>query len=294
MALTFPLDRFAQLQQAIAGMLSAIPFFNGVSIFIATPTVQPDGSIVASPEIQTKVEQALTGITSRGGMTGVAIMIGPPVISMFDHKSNTAMETTSLGVRVIENPLFNYASNGTFISAVEYAYQMVNYLHAWKPGQQWGTYGLRGQEGKTCVPVVDYDRPSYRQYDAFFFVYLTGIPQQRTATPFITPNAPGVGGGLFLTGSTATITCATAGASIYYTTDGTFPQPGNSRATLYTMPVFISSATILKAMAYSENLAPSDEFDVFTSANATEFYYLRPDGTSFYLRPDGVSKYVRP
>ncbi|WP_367871206.1 chitobiase/beta-hexosaminidase C-terminal domain-containing protein [Luteolibacter sp. Populi] len=60
------------------------------------------------------------------------------------------------------------------------------------------------------------------------------------ATPVISPE-----GGLFSTAQPATITCATSGATIYYTLDGTTPSTSSS---VYQGPVLISSSATLKAI----------------------------------------------
>ncbi len=61
------------------------------------------------------------------------------------------------------------------------------------------------------------------------------------STPVISP-----AGGLFSTAQSATISCPTSGATIYYTLDGTTPTTTSS---VYQGPVLISSSKTLKAMA---------------------------------------------
>lgn len=61
------------------------------------------------------------------------------------------------------------------------------------------------------------------------------------ANPVIAP-----AGGLFSTAQPATITCATSGATIYYTLDGSTPTTSSS---VYSGPVLISSSATLKAIA---------------------------------------------
>ena len=59
----------------------------------------------------------------------------------------------------------------------------------------------------------------------------------------------------YTTCQTLTLSCPTAGASIYYTTDGTTPD---TRCTLYTAPLNISSTTTVKAIAMKEGMNNSD------------------------------------
>jgi hypothetical protein len=48
------------------------------------------------------------------------------------------------------------------------------------------------------------------------------------------------------------------GSAIYYTTDGSFPGPGNAAATLYTIPFTVSSGTPVCAASYYAGLAGSN------------------------------------
>ncbi|HNX43044.1 MAG TPA: lamin tail domain-containing protein [Bacteroidales bacterium] len=64
------------------------------------------------------------------------------------------------------------------------------------------------------------------------------------------------GTGYYYSTQNVTITCATVGASIYYTIDGTDPN-NTGNGTLYTSPVAISSTTTLKARAYATGYDPS-------------------------------------
>jgi hypothetical protein len=55
---------------------------------------------------------------------------------------------------------------------------------------------------------------------------------------------------------TITLTCATAGASIRYTTDGSYPSPSK---TLYTVPIAgLAAGTTVRAAAYKTALNPGD------------------------------------
>jgi len=62
-------------------------------------------------------------------------------------------------------------------------------------------------------------------------------------------------GGTYTVKQNVTISCATVGASIHYTTDGTLPTPSSS---LYSGAVSITETTNLKAMAVKSGLANSN------------------------------------
>jgi|GEM_PF-2085993 len=69
------------------------------------------------------------------------------------------------------------------------------------------------------------------------------------ATPTFSPAA-----GTYTSAQSVTISCATSGASIYYTTDGS--DPDNTK-TPYTGAISVSSTTTIKARAYASGYDPS-------------------------------------
>lgn len=85
----------------------------------------------------------------------------------------------------------------------------------------------------------------------FYPIEITGgVVMEQVAAPVIEP----VGGELEA-GATITITCATADAKIYYTTDGTEPS---AESTLYTAPIAFTEAMTVKAIAIAEGMLDSE------------------------------------
>lgn len=78
--------------------------------------------------------------------------------------------------------------------------------------------------------------------------YVINLPLQ-AATPTFNPGA-----GSYTSAQSVTITSATAGAAIYYTTDGSTPTAGS---TLYTGPVQVASSLTLEAIATATGYSPS-------------------------------------
>jgi hypothetical protein len=74
-------------------------------------------------------------------------------------------------------------------------------------------------------------------------------PTQTVATPTFSPP-----GGTYDTAQSVSISCATAGAMIRYTTNGNEPTESSAQ---YTGPINVSSTTTLKAKAYKSGWTPS-------------------------------------
>src|SRR2546422_4664965 len=101
----------------------------------------------------------------------------------------------------------------------------------------------------------------------------------KVATPTISPAA-----GTYSGAQTVTLSDATSGATIYYTTDGSTPTPSSTR---YTGPILVTQTTTVKAMAAASGMANSDVASAtYTIKVATPTFGL-PAGT--YLRPQTVT-----
>ena len=77
-------------------------------------------------------------------------------------------------------------------------------------------------------------------------VNATFTEMDAVATPTFTPAA-----GLYISAQTVTLECATEGATIYYTTDGTEPT---TSSTVYAEPFTVSMTTTVKAFAAKEGM----------------------------------------
>jgi len=102
-----------------------------------------------------------------------------------------------------------------------------------------GTYYLKIQEYGNNGTIASYTL-SFRATTA----------QRTAATPTFNPASPHV----FAGSTTVTVSCATKGATIRYTTDGTAPKPTSP---VYRSPLTFSSTTTLKACAFSSGMGNS-------------------------------------
>ena len=76
------------------------------------------------------------------------------------------------------------------------------------------------------------------------------LPLFQVKTPTASP-----GGGTFTTSQSVTLSCATAGAEIHYTTDGTTPTAGS---TLYVSPLTLTVTITVKAIAVKAGMTDSE------------------------------------
>ena len=101
---------------------------------------------------------------------------------------------------------------------------------------------------------------------------------ERVTTPVIAPN-----GGIFKDSQTVTITCVTADAKIYYTTDGS--EPTTSSTLLYSTPIFLTATTTIKAIAVKDGMTNSEVVAAtFTKETAPETVttpVIVPNGGTF-------------
>lgn len=73
---------------------------------------------------------------------------------------------------------------------------------------------------------------------------------EKVATPVILPVS-----GAYLSSQSISMSCATPGAAIYYTEDGSVPDSGDS---LYSAPFPLGSAKTIKAVGIKAGLTDSD------------------------------------
>lgn len=125
---------------------------------------------------------------------------------------------------------------------------------------------------------------------AGFWSFIPAVVQsmEPVETPQFSP-----AGGIFSSGQTVGISTTTSGATIRYTTDGSTPT--STYGTVYTGPVEILSTTILKAIAYHDEMTDSDiqsETYTISSLSSTSSYWssVYPVSGGWELDPSGVRK----
>lgn len=101
-------------------------------------------------------------------------------------------------------------------------------------------------------------------------------------SPSTPPSAPtfSPAGGTYNSAQTVTISCATSGATIYYTTNGSTPSASSTK---YTSAITVSSSTTIKAIAIKDGLSSSVTTATYTinTAAAPATPIFSPAGGTF-------------
>ena len=103
--------------------------------------------------------------------------------------------------------------------------------------------------GGLMVWEISGDDPSWTMTNLAYNKLILGGGPATVATPTFSP-----AGGSYATAQTVSISCATSGATIRYTTDGSEP---NTNSEVYSNPIYLSSSTTLKAKAFKSGMNDS-------------------------------------
>lgn len=135
-------------------------------------------------------------------------------------------------------------------------------------------YTYRGTDSVPIAIVFKNGHWTYEPVVPFsWFLNCCGFPEVVEA-PIISGESE------FTDSTTVTITCATTGATIYYTTNGTDPT---SNSTQYTTPITLNNTTTIKAIAYKDNessLITTKQFTkTIAKVNPIIYYVQNQNGT---------------
>jgi Chitobiase/beta-hexosaminidase C-terminal domain len=195
--------------------------------------------------IDSAVRQAIAGWSVRvPGKTGVYCLVLMPSFFVEDPNVPGIQGTVELTIRTFEDPKIN----NTDLSAEDVALANLRWF-----GDGLVIAGLLAIYPKTNGPALkpNYDYPGFLVYDT---VLRGQLPQDflgRTLQPTINNDVGSV-----------TLMCSDGAAGIYYTVDGSMPQPGDTSGagstTVYTAPFTVSNGTIVRCLAWNTTILPSD------------------------------------
>lgn len=168
--------------------------------------------------IQTKLQQALSGLQGRNGRKGISIIIGMPELGKIEANVRALTGTVTINVEITENIMINMGADGCGPHGAESFALAVSELLAHQPFSYWSPMRV--------VSVLP-DPESVLAQKVVYRVSLT--------TDLIRCLKPKVGAVTITVQSNGylTITCPTQDAVIYYTLDGSYPGSASESAVAY-------------------------------------------------------------
>lgn len=209
----------------------------------------------AAGAVTTDVQEALAVFAGRNSKVGACVIVKPLEATANYREIGDGPLQLTVPIHVLESVKANMATGGTGKSALWIATRIYRVLHLYQP------YGLVSAIVAATPVIKALQQPPGGAdigYEvAFEFQEAGADNDQRVALPAVSvvDGEP----------DTYVLTCATNGAAIYYTTDGSHPWSGNEEATLYTEPVPVTGITRLRARAFKSGMIGSDTQHLTTS-----------------------------
>jgi hypothetical protein len=219
-----------QIQPDVFNKLASEPYFAAISLFQ-----------IRKERFQSEIDEVLSSATfdpgQSGKLPGATIEVLMPTIKTNLVNAPGPVVTLEQRLTVKENPSINLASGGVGLTAEEIAVEILQTLHQFYLG------GI----GQALYPapgaiVPNGDFPDLVAYDVVLQATFNLTPPARTGCPL-----PPTENSLTLT---FTAPASDPTATVYTTTDGSFPGPGNATATAYSTPFAVAGGTVVRWAAY--------------------------------------------
>jgi hypothetical protein len=228
------MDLLLQLQQDVCDKLNSEAAFQYVAVATLRRHV-----------ISSEVERRVAHLTGKNGRKGCGATVRMPSIQGLQPNVAPAQGEVVVTVEVVENPEINFNAGGTQVSCEEAARAARTALH------QFAIEGkiLLYQDEKAIEPLagVEKEFPGCLGYRVRLRGRMSEGAAAKCAQPAI--SAPG---------QTVSLSAMEEGTSIYYTTDGSFPGPGNAGALVYEEPFAAGAGTVVRWAGYAGGCLGSD------------------------------------
>ena len=234
-------------------------------------------------------------------LTGIVEGDNVDVIGIIGFYNNPQIRVASAAdVTIHETPVVNYnvtvaegITNGTVVADKATAAENDTIFVTATANMGYELSTLTYIYAGVSAPIDIMDAKQFLMPAADVTINGTFTELAHVATPTIAPVA-----GTYITAQEVSITCATEGATIYYTTDGTTPTANSE---VYEEPFTVSTTTTVKAMAVKEEMNDSDvasvtytiiEQSTIAAARALELnQYALVQGVVTFI--DGRNVYVQ-
>lgn len=181
----------------------------------------------------------------RGDKTGACVIVSAvAVLDLNTGQTPVPLMEISLVLEVMEDVQINAGLDGTGLNAGEIVARLVQLLHQCHLDDRFTGFRL-ADDGP--IQEIFSEQQGQRGFALRFVADDAAFSVVASVQSVTIANAAG----------TITLTCGTASASIYYTTDGSYPGSGNPAATLYTAPFVPDAGSLVRAAAEKADHNPS-------------------------------------
>jgi hypothetical protein len=228
----------AQIQTDLKARLEADAYFADIPVIIES-----------EQDFLAQLTKLTANMIAKAGKRGTAVVIGPTTVDVPSPEvPGPDWAPMKMFVTAYETPLLNKdPTAGTGKAAFEIARKIATVLH---------DYRAEGLFDNALCETAAIRPAAPLHGDQIAYSVGLRIPDKDTAAdkvyvPIISP-ASGAAP------QTLSITCATAGATIRYTLDGSYPAAGNATAVVYAAPIAVTSAATVRAVAAKSGMTDSN------------------------------------
>ena len=193
--------------------------------------------------ISKEMNKALITVASSNGKVGLWVIVGMPYVDGIDPNVAGPQADVFIPIDIIEIPELNFGDIGTTVTCESAGMKLASMLCAWQVAGLAFFYG----DKSLLTSLEDEYGKGTNTYRLIIAARLSQDSPAKCVVPSIAENALAV-----------TLTNNTAGATIYYTTNETFPGSGNADAHVYTVPFLVTSGTVVRYAAYKSDKIGSD------------------------------------
>lgn len=243
-------DLFDRLEGDVYHRIASDPFFADITVLRERRSESVDSSGATVEEIndiEQDILRALTTLNEKSGKVGACVVVSEPNLMRGEGNLGATNYKATLEVYVYVTPLFNNGDTGTHKSERQIALRIDRLLLGKRLG---GTSEQLSRKDDAIMALRTGELPEGARGKrcAYEVQCAQRIEAGEDCAPVVGSYAAG----------DVTLTCATSGASIYYTTDGSYPGSANTAAQSYSAPFPASSGTIVRATAEKSGLFASD------------------------------------
>jgi hypothetical protein len=234
------------LQNAAAARILGDQFLGEIVVLKEqySSTTDAAGGVTEVEDIEVKILNALGTLNEKNNKLGAVAVVMMPAVENANANLTGLSAELVLRVRYIVNPLFNNGEHGYKKSEGQLALRGGALFQGWSPLDGLNPFSY----ARNPIESINNDLPPGNNgYEVEHRMRWGVSSGEKVARPTVNVAA-----------GEATITCATAGAAIRYTLDGSAPSAGNAAALVYADPFAVEVGNVIRTAASKADFFESD------------------------------------